>query len=200
MADSETSSADCSSTRSRSSVSSASSSSSSRSQEQEPLQGRTLSTPLHDPEKADPWVMGLHRLSDEKRRPLIESAKNKWISSKTRQDVHQLPSFLTTCRLSPRWRRYIALWVLMAAIFWTGWHWWFRDVFREHRALMKSVYGKPSDGWFGSNQSPHFVDFHQVKDLSKSFVPDGTVVSGKPHKRLIVIGDVHGCKDECKSP
>ena len=52
---------------------------------------------------------------------------------------------------------------------------------------------KSGEGWFGSNVRPSFTDLIQIQTLDKSLVQ-----SKDERKRFIVVGNVHGCKDECK--
>ena len=47
-------------------------------------------------------------------------------------------------------------------------------------------------GYFGTNMLPEFVGITQVKTLDTYFVP-----GSRDSRRLIFIGDVHGCRDEC---
>ena len=49
---------------------------------------------------------------------------------------------------------------------------------------------RTGNGWFGTNMRPKFADIIQVKDLDRNLIP-------RDKTRLIVVGDVHGCKDEC---
>lgn len=53
---------------------------------------------------------------------------------------------------------------------------------------------------FGANSMPSFDDLTLLQHLDPALVPgDLSAESGvKNHKRLIVVGDVHGCKDECR--
>ena len=47
-------------------------------------------------------------------------------------------------------------------------------------------------GYFGTNMLPEFVGITQVKTLDTYFVP-----GSRDSRRLIFIGDVHGCREEC---
>jgi len=49
--------------------------------------------------------------------------------------------------------------------------------------------------WAGVNARPKFTGLVQIKTLDEKLVPVGTKGEG----RLIVIGDIHGCKDDCMS-
>lgn len=52
---------------------------------------------------------------------------------------------------------------------------------------------KTGEGWFGENMRPEFLDMVQMKMLDQDLVP-----ARKDRKRLVIIGDVHGCSDERK--
>lgn len=55
-------------------------------------------------------------------------------------------------------------------------------------------------GWFGTNSLPRFDDLTQVRSLDPSLVPvaqvEGDYTGLRSQRRLVVIGDVHGCKEE----
>jgi hypothetical protein len=54
-------------------------------------------------------------------------------------------------------------------------------------------------GWFGSNVMPQFDDIVQIRTLDAELVPSpsaGAGVESSGRKRLIFVGDVHGCKAE----
>jgi len=46
---------------------------------------------------------------------------------------------------------------------------------------------------FGTNVRPSFVDMPHIKTLPDHLIPGNEYVD----RRLIIIGDVHGCKQEC---
>lgn len=54
-------------------------------------------------------------------------------------------------------------------------------------------------GWFGTNSKPVFTDMVHLKSLDPALLPsNGKRAPGHPNrKRLVVVGDLHGCKDEC---
>ena len=59
-------------------------------------------------------------------------------------------------------------------------------------------------GWFGSNSLPRFDDLTHIRMLDPSLVPvaqiEGEARGSRSERRLVVVGDVHGCKEECTSP
>ena len=56
---------------------------------------------------------------------------------------------------------------------------------------------KTGKGWFGINMQPKFADIIQLEKLDRSLLPGETGGKHEREKRLIVVGDVHGCVDEC---
>lgn len=138
-----------------------------------------------------------------KRRPLVDMIKNEWMtspytsssSSPTNHD-YSTPHWLQIFS-APRFRRYILILVGFICLVWGNWHFWIGASWREHRLLSESIVErmKTGGGWFGENMRPEFLDMVHVKTLDQGLLP-----SRGDEKRLIVIGDVHGCHDECQSP
>lgn len=74
---------------------------------------------------------------------------------------------------------------------------------KEHNELSRALDPKARErvgGWFGSNALPKFSDLVYLRSLDPALLPsDKKPTADNPkHKRLIVIGDVHGCLDECE--
>jgi hypothetical protein len=66
----------------------------------------------------------------------------------------------------------------------------------EERRLDEAMAASEKKGMmFGSNVRPSFTDMVQVNDLPSNLVPGG---EGGDGRRLIFVGDVHGCKEERK--
>lgn len=96
---------------------------------------------------------------------------------------------------APRFRRGLATLFLLWLFLWGNWKWWFGSRWAEHVLLSGSLNErmKSGEGWYGSNVRPVFTDIIQLRTLDKTLVP------GRDDRiRLVVVGDVHGCKDECK--
>lgn len=58
-----------------------------------------------------------------------------------------------------------------------------------------------TSGWFGANSSLEFDGLVQIRTLDPDLVPGdlaGVKTGESSRKRLIIVGDVHGCKEECK--
>jgi len=50
---------------------------------------------------------------------------------------------------------------------------------------------------FGSNRRPGFADMVMMRTLDSYLVPG--MVAGNENRRLIFVGDVHGCKEELEA-
>ncbi|MCJ1300110.1 hypothetical protein MMC08_002904 [Hypocenomyce scalaris] len=140
------------------------------------------------------------------RRPLVDLVKNEWRTNpKYRQTQYNAHSERIRGRgppgcgqivTAPRLRRYLLLFFLLGGLCWGSWKWWIRPRWIEHLLLSESLDErmKSGEGWFGSNVRPSFTDLIQIQTLDKSLVQ-----SKDERKRFIVVGNVHGCKDELVS-
>ena len=136
------------------------------------------------------------------RRPLIDLIHNEWrnspytpTSSSPTSQGYAVPNWVQVIS-APRFRRYMFFMFGILSLIWTTWHYWAGPQLAEHQLLGDSLKERMStgDGWFGENLRPEFVDMVHVMTLDQEMIPqkgDG--------KRLIVVGDVHGCHDECGS-
>jgi hypothetical protein len=92
--------------------------------------------------------------------------------------------------------------VLLAAC-WLGWKWWLKPQWLEDAGLSYSPSNISGGGRYGANVRPKFTDMLYMKVLDKELVPStgkGRLVGEDGERRLIVVGDVHGCKDERMHP
>lgn len=72
----------------------------------------------------------------------------------------------------------------------------------EHAAILHALDPQVKEevgGWFGANALPRFDNIVQLRTLEPSLLPGEVTSESDEHggRRLIFIGDVHGCKDEC---
>ena len=130
-----------------------------------------------------------------KRRPLVDLIRNEWqqtASSHPSSPGYSTPSWFQVLT-APRIRRYVYVLLLLFTFVWGPWHYWGQAAWDEDRLLTASLDERmrTGEGWFGENIRPEFLDMVQVKTLDTDLIP----ASGD-RKRLIVVGDVHGCKDE----
>ena len=141
--------------------------------------------------------------SYQKRRPLVDLIRNEWKSSPYARSSsssppgspsHSSPNWIQICS-APRVRRYMLLLLMLLSLTLGNWRYWAGPTSTEHRLLSLSLNErmKTGEGWFGENMRPEFLDMVQVKTLDQGLVP-----AREDQKRLIVIGDVHGCSDERK--
>lgn len=139
--------------------------------------------------------------SNQKRRPLVDLIRNEWktipytpSSSSPGSPGYSSPNWIQVCS-APRVRRYVLLLLMLLSFTWGNWHYWAGPTWTEHRLLSQSLGERmrTGEGWFGGNMRPEFLDMIQVKTLDQDLVP-----AREDQRRLIVIGDVHGCSDERK--
>lgn len=127
-------------------------------------------------------------------RPLIDFIRNEWRHTTSDKSVPGTP----TCEqviTAPKFRRYFCTFFLLLSIFLINWIWWLGPTLRENSALNKSISLsriRPGQGVFGSNMKAEFRDMIQLETIDEKLIPKK---GGR--RRLIVIGDVHGCHDEC---
>jgi len=136
-------------------------------------------------------------------RPLIDLVRNEWRTNPKYGQTHSLSPERSG---QPRWvravaarrvRQYFIVYLLLLGACWLSWKWYIKPKWEEHIVLSESLDERMRTGmgWFGSNMRPVFNDMVQMKTLDRKLVPG---VGGKgARKRLVIVGDVHGCKDEC---
>ena len=138
--------------------------------------------------------------SYRQRRPLVDLIRNEWqytTNSSPSSPGYSKPSWVRVVT-APRFRRYLYVLLILLTLVWGPWHYWGESRWTEHRLLTESLNERmrTGNGWFGINLRPEFMDMVQVKTLSTGLVP-----AGKGDKRrLIIVGDVHGCNDERRYP
>lgn len=148
-------------------------------------------------------------------RPLIDFVKNGWMTAGTNYGDSSSNTASLSCNYSAspwhalsiitasRLRRYLIVYIFLLCTCWVGWTKILSPHIRENGALVKAldVQNKNQAGsWFGSNSLPKFTDMIHLRTLDPSLVPgDQPLSENNPNRRrLVVVGDVHGCKDECK--
>ncbi len=133
------------------------------------------------------------------RRPLVEYVTNQWRATApsppytpTSPSAPSIVQMIT----APRFRRYLLVIILMVLMPWSSWKWYGRPRWEEHKLLNNALDDKVRKGaaWYGLNLRPAFLDMIQFQTLDVSELPQK---DGK--RRLIFIGDVHGCYEERRS-
>lgn len=96
---------------------------------------------------------------------------------------------------APRIRRWILISCVSVCLLWLYWRQYGHNAWTEHKTLNNAVNGRINSdlGFFGTNMLPEFLGMTQVRTLNSKFVPG---LAGS--RRLIFIGDVHGCYEECE--
>jgi hypothetical protein len=138
--------------------------------------------------------------------PLIEFIQNEWhaiskdpgfYSSSHGGDVPHLVQVLS----APKFRRWGLVGFVLICLFWMVWKLWAQEQWYEHVLFRDAVSYQESGleagrgvGLFGVNMRPEFMDIIHLKDLSRDLVWQ----RGNNKSRILVVGDVHGCVDECK--
>ncbi|KAI9841988.1 MAG: hypothetical protein M1837_007554 [Sclerophora amabilis] len=142
------------------------------------------------------------------RRPLIDLVKNEWMSDSKYAQMFSPgaergePRWLAMVR-APRLRRHVLLYTLLLLSIFVGLRWG-RPRWMEYTALHRSAdtLYKTANGLYGVNMRPQFADMIHLKTLSEDLVPGSERhkpkegKGGSGDKRLVIVGDVHGCKDE----
>lgn len=132
------------------------------------------------------------------RRPLVDYIKNEWRNldeSPTSLDEWSWPLVIQVL-LWPRFQRSVLTMLAISFLIWGNWKTWAGPRYSENVVLSESLRERmrTGDGWFGQNMRPEFMDMVHLQTLDQRLLPQ------KGDKdRLIVIGDVHGCMDECAS-
>ncbi|PKX97125.1 putative serine/threonine-protein phosphatase [Aspergillus novofumigatus IBT 16806] len=143
-------------------------------------------------------------------RPLIDYVRNEWQTSAKYTSLSLSPGGTDSPRwvqmfmsmvTAPRFRRYAIIYLVLLVSCLAGWMFVLSPRLEEHEALLHSLDPSIKDdvgGWFGTNALPRFDNITQLRDLDASLLPAVKAQKdGQPSsRRLIFIGDVHGCKDE----
>lgn len=145
-------------------------------------------------------------------RPLIDSARNGWqlkpraqhYDSSFASDDENQPGWIHIAQSvasAPRFRRYVLVYFLVFIFGWLGWRLLLSPRLQERRELLNSLNPTSKTRWFGTNSMPQFKDLIQVRKLDPNLIPTdlaGADAESRPKRQLIFVGDVHGCKEECK--
>ncbi|OOQ85699.1 Ser/Thr protein phosphatase family [Penicillium brasilianum] len=145
-------------------------------------------------------------------RPLIDSVRNGWQSSSAYRSLSSSPEnnkhpgcveIALSIIAAPRFRRYVLVYLVLFLLGWAGWAMILYPRLEERSALLHAL--DPASkaevgGWFGSNSLPRFDGLTHIRTLDPSLVPvariEGESRGSRSEKRLVVVGDVHGCKEE----
>ncbi|KAL8996810.1 MAG: hypothetical protein Q9169_003779 [Polycauliona sp. 2 TL-2023] len=128
--------------------------------------------------------------------PLIDRIQNKWRHSAAPPDFSPsspIPPSLTQILSAPKFRRYLSFLLLLLLIPWSCWKYSIKPRWEDHQLLDNALNKKLGKGaaYYGLNLRPAFKDMTQIQRWDTSLLSLGDAT-----KRLIFIGDVHGCYDE----
>ncbi|KAK0645019.1 Bis(5'-nucleosyl)-tetraphosphatase [Lasiodiplodia hormozganensis] len=156
--------------------------------------------PLHRTARTDSRNWQQHR-------PLIDNVTNQWRKSSTADDdddddfyyrdkqnwyTPALVTLIAAQRIPRRIQRAIFTVVLATILMAFSWKWFLGPYWTEQNSLSNALVGPQKWGYFGANARPAFTDMVHVKTLDPSLLP----TSAADSQRLIMVGDVHGCKSE----
>ncbi|EAW12764.1 putative serine/threonine-protein phosphatase [Aspergillus clavatus NRRL 1] len=143
-------------------------------------------------------------------RPLIDYVHNEWQANTKYVSLSGSPDggadsprwmqmFLSMVT-APRFRRYTLIYLVLLASCLAGWTLVLSPRLEENQWLEHSLDPQTQEeagGWFGTNTMPRFEGVTHMRTLDKIFLPAVKAVKGEASsRRLIFIGDVHGCRDE----
>ncbi|EED17619.1 Ser/Thr protein phosphatase family [Talaromyces stipitatus ATCC 10500] len=145
-------------------------------------------------------------------RPLINFVKNKWetrasrprstsTSSAASLDWYRVPGlgFIASIVMAPKFRRYMVVYAILLMFAFTGWETVLQPMMKEHEDILASLNVDTLEkvgGWFGTNVRPEFVDVLPMRTLNPALLPSFEEKKGRSSRRLVIVGDVHGCQDE----
>ena len=96
-------------------------------------------------------------------------------------------------RVPRRMQRVMAAGFALLVVFWAAWSSYFGPRHYQRQTEMRLMDATP-DASFGANMQLEFAGMIQVGRLDSSLLP--THGEGPDKRRLVVVGDVHGCREE----
>ena len=142
------------------------------------------------------YVTNEWKHSPRKRRPSLSPADK--LNDRFLDAVEAIPDLLRSRRL----RRYALIWLLLLVITIVAWNTYLGPAWHEDQRLVQSLSEanrRKAGGHFGTNQRPIFPDMVFMRKLDESLLPKPTAPKKKSQpssRRLVFVGDVHGCKEE----
>jgi hypothetical protein len=175
------------------------------------------SIPSHyedEPSQAQSYAYPHHYHYPPNQRPLIDLVTNEWAtnpkyidhfsdysdddygyqaSDPEKDDWPEWAQNLARIRVPRRVQRWLLIYFLFLIFCWFGWLYWLQPAWQEEKVLDESLVSATMKGnTFGSNIRPAFTDMVHVRTLDARLIPGVT----QEKRRLVFVGDVHGCKDE----
>ncbi|PYH98485.1 Ser/Thr protein phosphatase family [Aspergillus ellipticus CBS 707.79] len=145
-------------------------------------------------------------------RPLISYVRNEWqlpnsqyaqlptandsSSPPTSQYLQMILSIIT----APRFRRYVIVYLSLVLGCLLSWEYFLAPRMEEHAELAKALdpdVGELVGGWFGTNALPRLEGVVLLGGLDGAgFLGFGGMKEKNKGRRLVLVGDVHGCSSE----
>ncbi|KAL2424408.1 hypothetical protein ABEF95_010196 [Exophiala dermatitidis] len=155
------------------------------------------------------------RSSQRHRKPLVEYCTNEWRKAPM-YDPSPVPGFAGDKYLerlevfvdraiavirAPKFRRMIVALLVMTIASVFLWKKILVPFLKEEKAAWSALNAAAhpaAGGVFGANARPQFTDMVHLQDLDPSLVPGSLNEKGElsKKKRLVFIGDIHGCREE----
>ncbi|KAL5334370.1 Metallo-dependent phosphatase-like protein [Aspergillus crustosus] len=148
-------------------------------------------------------------------RPLFDYVRDGWqnkgakytslnLSASDRSDSPKWVQMIHSIVTAPRFRRYVVVYLSLVVACWVGWKYVLFPRLQENSAVLESLDPKQKGkvgGWFGTNALPELEGVVQLRDLNPALLPASLAPEDDQpsERRLIVIGDVHGCKVELEN-
>ncbi|ORX94299.1 Metallo-dependent phosphatase-like protein [Clohesyomyces aquaticus] len=99
----------------------------------------------------------------------------------------------TSNRVPRRLQRYFVIYVGLLIFTYISWKTYLGPRWEANRQELRDMDDTPKT-LYGTNMRPDFTDMIQLKTMDEKHLPKGT-----EGKRLIVVGDLHGCKEELEA-
>jgi hypothetical protein len=163
----------------------------------------------HDPEKRTSNFYPPSGISATHTRPLIDFVTNDRQQDDEEDEYYRRKSE----DMHPRWQhmvaapasrfahiprrvqRYAFIYVTLLLVAWFSWKRILQPNWESNRELNKAL-DESGKMFFGSNMRPEFSDMVHIKTMDSRLLP----TNENSKQRLVVVGDVHGCKDERTPP
>ncbi|KAL4808710.1 Metallo-dependent phosphatase-like protein [Aspergillus unguis] len=148
-------------------------------------------------------------------RPLIDYVRNEWTSQNgakyshlsssgsDRSDSPKWVQVVLSIVAAPRFRRYVLVYLGLLVTCALGWQFFLSPRLQENGRILSALDPKQKGkvgGWFGGNALPFLEDVVQLRMLDENLLPGRVPSAGdggeSSQRRLVVVGDVHGCKTE----
>ena len=139
-------------------------------------------------------------------KPLVSYVKNDWRYEDPRHPRPQSPPQDDICPegwleivCSSAFKRWMVLYLVLMAAAWIWWFNYYGPKYIEDNFLKDSLKARAAShsGHFGMNRRVSFAGLTQLSHLDRRLVP-GSETKGAKKRRLVIVGDIHGCLDERK--